>query len=226
MDRTRIPEFGGIRQHVAIEKAILMPPSDKIKVLIERSNVGDDSARRELFDLIYDRFQGFARKMLRGFPGVKRWEQTDDVWQNAGLKLWQSLERVHLKDTRHFHALAAMHVRRELIELTRHYFGPLGLGANAASEPPAGQGDKISPLAPDDQTDTYEAGQLAIWTEFHSKVEQLPPEEREIFDLIWYQGLPQADAAEIIGVSTRTVKRRWQSARLHLSTMMSEQLPE
>ena len=203
-----------------------MGPRDQIEGLIARSNEGDDAARRELFDLIYDRFSNVARKMLRGFPGVHRWEQTDDVWQNAGLKLWKSMARVQIKDARHFHSLAAMHLRRELIELTRHYFGPLGLGANAASEPPAGDASVIRPLAPEGQTDTYEAGQLAIWTEFHEKIEQLPDEEREVFDLIWYQGLPQSEAAEIIGVSVRTIKRRWQCARLNLSAMLGERLPE
>jgi len=36
---------------------------------------------------------------------------------------------------------------------------------------------------------------------------------------------PQAEAAALLGVSDRTVKRRWQSARLHLVDALHGQLP-
>jgi RNA polymerase sigma factor (sigma-70 family) len=67
---------------------------------------------------------------------------------------------------------------------------------------------------------------LAAWTEFHEQVERLPEEEREVFSLLWYKGLSQAEAAEVLGVSDRTIKRRWQSARLHLHEALGGQLPE
>ena len=50
---------------------------------------------------------------------------------------------------------------------------------------------------------------LAAWAEFHAQVEHLPEEQREVFDLLWYQELSQAEAATLLGVSERTVKRRW-----------------
>src|SRR5262249_12907956 len=67
---------------------------------------------------------------------------------------------------------------------------------------------------------------LAAWTEFHRQIERLPDEEREIFDLLWYQGLSQAEAASLLNVSERTVKRRWQSARLKLHEALHGELPE
>ena len=54
---------------------------------------------------------------------------------------------------------------------------------------------------------------------------QLPDEEREVFDLIFYQELSQADAAELLDVSVRTVKRRWRSAKLLLHDVMDGELP-
>jgi RNA polymerase sigma-70 factor (ECF subfamily) len=36
----------------------------------------------------------------------------------------------------------------------------------------------------------------------------LPGDEREAFDLVHVQGLSQAEAAELLGVAARTVKRR------------------
>ena len=58
---------------------------------------------------------------------------------------------------------------------------------------------------------------LAQWAELHELMDGLPPEEREVVGLLFYQGLSQAEAAEVLGVSLRTVQRRWHDAlcRLH-----------
>jgi RNA polymerase sigma-70 factor (ECF subfamily) len=39
-------------------------------------------------------------------------------------------------------------------------------------------------------------------------IDALPAEEREAFDLVRVQGMTQAEAAEVIGVAPKTVKRR------------------
>ena len=38
------------------------------------------------------------------------------------------------------------------------------------------------------------------WSNFHEHIEGLPDEEREVFNLLWYQGLEQAAAARVVGV--------------------------
>ena len=45
---------------------------------------------------------------------------------------------------------------------------------------------------------------------------RLPEEERQIMNLLWYRGLTHAQAAEALGLATKTVQRRWASARLLL----------
>jgi DNA-directed RNA polymerase specialized sigma24 family protein len=50
-------------------------------------------------------------------------------------------------------------------------------------------------------------------------------EEREAFDLLFYQGLTQAEAATVLEVSERTIKRRWQAARLRLVQTLGGKLP-
>ena len=57
---------------------------------------------------------------------------------------------------------------------------------------------------------------LEKWSEFHLLVESLPEEEKDVVDLLWYQELTQEDAAKLLDISVRTVKRRWQSARIKL----------
>jgi RNA polymerase sigma-70 factor (ECF subfamily) len=67
---------------------------------------------------------------------------------------------------------------------------------------------------------TGEPTSLAEWTDFHEKVDHLPEAEREVFHLLWYEGLQQDDAARILGVTTRTIKNRWRSAKLLLQEML------
>lgn len=47
----------------------------------------------------------------------------------------------------------------------------------------------------------------------------------EVFSLLWYEGLSQEEAAALLGVSLRTVKRRWQSARLKIAEAMGDEPP-
>jgi RNA polymerase sigma-70 factor (ECF subfamily) len=57
---------------------------------------------------------------------------------------------------------------------------------------------------------------LRRWTEFHEAVARLPDDLRAVFDLLWYQGLAQAEAAALLGVAVPTVKLRWMKARLQV----------
>jgi DNA-directed RNA polymerase specialized sigma24 family protein len=43
--------------------------------------------------------------------------------------------------------------------------------------------------------------------------------------LLWYHGLTHAQAAEILGVTERTVNRRWLAARLALSDALDGESP-
>jgi RNA polymerase sigma factor (sigma-70 family) len=54
---------------------------------------------------------------------------------------------------------------------------------------------------------------MARWEQFHSAVEQLPEEHREVFKLAWYLGLDQNATAKALGLSRRTVQRKWQEAQ-------------
>ncbi len=127
-----------------------------------------------------------------------------------------ALESVRLSSVCDFFRLAGTCLRRELIDLSRQYFGPEGEGAcRAASPEPLGREETSRPLAEGEQS-TYDPARLAQWREFHEHVESLPDEERAVFDLIWYGELTQAQAASLLGVAEITVRRRWLAARLLL----------
>ena len=197
-----------------------------VQACLDRLRGGDEAARAELLGCACERLRKLARTMLKGYPNVRRWEQTDDVLQNAALRLHRTLQQLPVGTARDFFRLAALHIRRELLDLARHHYGPQGQGAHHATWGPDGSataGDDSGPLAPADLS--QEPSRLAAWGELHEQIGALPDEEREAFDLLWYQSLSQAEAAELLGVSERTVKRRWLSARLALREALQGEIP-
>lgn len=198
--------------------------STMIQLRLDRLRTGDLSAREELLGIACRRLSRLAHRMLGRFRGVSRWEQTDDVLQNASLRLFRALADVRPSSVRSFINLAAVQIRRELIDLCRHYDGPHGAGRHHASrdrsDGPAGRHGTLDGVYDSDGPD-----RLAAWTEFHDTIANLPYEEREVFHLLWYQGLSQAEAAALIGVSERVVKYRWRSARLAVHRTLGGRLP-
>jgi DNA-directed RNA polymerase specialized sigma24 family protein len=95
---------------------------------LNRLRDGDDAARNLLFQQASRRLEKLAEYMLRGYPGVGRWEQSEDVLQNALLRLNRALSEQTPESVRHFFNLAALAIRRELLDLAKHYQGPLGQG--------------------------------------------------------------------------------------------------
>jgi RNA polymerase sigma factor (sigma-70 family) len=188
--------------------------SSTVQVLIDRLCEGDDSARERLLARAFDRLRRLARKMLKCYPGVSRWEQTDDVLQNAVIRLDRALRSVAPPTAKDFFHLAAAELRRELLDLARRYGGPEGIGTHHSSR----EGVELAGT-------TLDSGRLAESTEFHQRIEALPDEDREIIDLLWYQGLTQAEAAAALRISERTVNRRWIKAHLRLCDALGGQLP-
>jgi RNA polymerase sigma-70 factor (ECF subfamily) len=204
-----------------------MPGTQTTQIIqgyIDRLRQGDEAARDGLIGAANERLLGLTRTMLRDYPGVKRWEQSGDVMQNALIRLCRALEAIRPQTQADFFRLATLQIRRELIDLARHYYGPEGLGANYGSQAPAGLEETQRSAAQPSQS-TYDPRRLAAWAEFHKQAEALPAEEREVFDLLWYQELGQNEAAEILGISLATLKRRWQAARRMLHDLLKGELP-
>ena len=98
---------------------------------LDRLREGDEAARESLLEFSCERLMRLTRKMLRRFERVRRWEQTDDVLQSAMLRLHRTLAEVRPESPADFYRLAALNIRRELLDLAKHYFGPCGAGGEA-----------------------------------------------------------------------------------------------
>jgi RNA polymerase sigma factor (sigma-70 family) len=197
-----------------------MTQTSEVQDLLERHRAGDGSAREGLIALAQDRFVALARAMLRRHPHVRRWEETDDLLQAALVRLHRSLGVVQPESVRHFDNLAAAQIRRELIDLARSYYGPEGPGAKHHTDG-TDPGDRLAQVVdPAGEPDSLES-----WAAFHEAVERLPQEEQEVVNLLWYGSLTHAQAAEALGVASKTIQRRWASARLLIRDALHQEGP-
>jgi RNA polymerase sigma-70 factor (ECF subfamily) len=183
---------------------------------LARARAGDAAARDELLRACWGRLERLARTMLARFPGVRRRADTGDVLQSSLLRLLRALEQVPVSSTRAFFGLAAEQMRRELLDLARH-FAARGAVLPAPGGTEAEPGPAADPPAAGDD--------LGLWCAFHEAVERLPAAEREVVGLTYYHGWAQADIAALFQVSERTIRRWWQSACLRLNDELGGEWP-
>ncbi len=192
-----------------------------VQSLLRRIEAGDQLAVRSLLETTEHRLRLLAKKVSTNIPGVKAFEQTDDLLQNSMIRLWRAFETHHPATPLDFYRLASSIMRRELIDLSRHYFGPNGI-ARIHVTPFLPMQDTSRSVIEVPSDDTSDPQKLSLWTEFHVYIESLDDQERMLFDLLWYQGFNLHQAAEIIGGSERTIRRQWKIARLSLYQTLLE----
>ena len=145
-----------------------------IESWVQRLKEGDAEAREQLLQLASDRLRHLTRRIKKDFARIARWEETDDIFQQAVLRLYTAMESVELQSATHFLRLAAQQIRRQLIDLSRSYYGPQGAARHHASQ--AGFGD-------DNESPGHHAFEAAEvsqdpqkmqeWSEFHQLIEEL-----------------------------------------------------
>jgi RNA polymerase sigma factor (TIGR02999 family) len=115
------------------------------------------------------------------------------------------------KDRHHFIGIAARSMRQILVERAR---------ARGALKR-WGQLDRVSlieslAMAPDGNVDMLPALDEAL-----SRLERLDPEQARIIELRFFAGLTVEEAADALGLSPATLKRRWSLARAWLFRELS-----
>jgi RNA polymerase sigma-70 factor (ECF subfamily) len=154
--------------------------------------------------MLYQRYPRLARPPLN--------LQADELLGAVVERLLKALREARPASVRQFFALANQHIRWELNDLARR----LDQGAPAVGLPgpevaaPESSGSGISP-------DT---------ARMLTAIDGLADDEREAFGLVRIQGLTQAEAAGVLGVSTKTVQRRLNRALVLLSEALSDLRPD
>jgi len=184
-----------------------------IHAALVRMRAGDPQAIDALIGRAYLRLHRLARRQLRGFERVQRFQDADDVVQDACMRLLRRLQVKAPTDPAEFFTWAAREIRCQLLDLVRSHYGPLGAGRREAN---------VSAMPEPAQS---ESDRLAWWAEFHNQAEKLPAAERCAFELRWYHGMAWSEAAAVLNVSEATIKRHWQSARERLQAVLGADLP-
>lgn len=106
------------------------PPLDTADLLfwVTELRAGRADAAEPQFRKIIARVEQMARHMFRRFPRVGRYVDVDDVVQNTLIRLLRTMRDVRPGSTRQFYALTTELIRRELLDLAKHYYGPRGEG--------------------------------------------------------------------------------------------------
>jgi RNA polymerase sigma factor (sigma-70 family) len=186
--------------------------------LFDRLADGGDAIREEILSRSQQHVRKMASRMLRRFQNVRALEETDDVLNNVLLRLTTALRAIPIDSRAEYFRLAATHIRWELLDLARRYRHQMqhNVPLDHDHEP-----------APTNLAATVdeEVHQMNRWEQWHQAIEALPAEEQAVCDLIWYHGLSATEAAEMLGITERTARRRWQSARCRLYDALDGELP-
>jgi RNA polymerase sigma-70 factor (ECF subfamily) len=162
---------------------------------------GDSPAEpivRALLDRAVPRLHLLCATLLhRSYPRLTRPPlnlQADELLGAIAERLLKALREARPRTVRQLFALANQHMRRELNDLARRLDDQPAAAELREGLVPA-PASNASGLSPD--------GLRML-----RAIDELPEDEREVFDLVRIQGMAQAEAAQLLGVSTVTVKRR------------------
>jgi RNA polymerase sigma-70 factor (ECF subfamily) len=187
---------------------------------VDRMRAGDRRAADELVRAVTNRLERLAARMLGGYPAARRLADTGDVLQGALLRLVQSLSAVRPESTRSFFNLAAVQMRRELLDLARK-----ARARRLGDAPPPSTADESTGAGWEAAVPSAGDGDLDRWAALHAAVDGLPAVEREVFGLTFYHGWTQAQIAELLQVSERQVRRHWVDACRQLTQAVGGNLP-
>jgi RNA polymerase sigma factor (sigma-70 family) len=137
--------------------------------------------------------------------------QPDELLDAVVERLLKAMRSARPQTVRQFFALVNQHMRWELNDLARRLDQQPTL-VELDEERVSAASSSSSVLTPN--------GRRML-----QAIDELPEDEREAFELLRIQGLTQVEAADVLGVSTKTVQRRLNGALVLLAKELKDLLP-
>jgi RNA polymerase sigma factor (TIGR02999 family) len=189
-----------------------LPSAGEITSLLAAVRRGDSKAESNLVELVYDEFHARAQKyMRRERPGHTL--QPTALVHETYLRLMRD-NAADWQDRAHFYATASIVMRRILVDHAR--------ARAAAKRPDARQKVELADLM---ATQSPRIEQLLILDEALTHLAQMDARQARVVELIYFGGLTEEEAAEVLGISVRTVKRDWRDARAWLQAELKRPRP-
>ncbi len=168
---------------------------------------GQRGARDALLAQCYGEIRVIAARVLRN-EGAQLNLQPTDLAHEAAIRLMK-LNRIEFADRTHFLALSARVMRQAMIDEVRR----VKAGKRAAPE--------VLTMWHDD--DAAKRLPLDAFDDALCRLAAIDEERARIVELRFYGGLTLEEVARELGVSDRTVRRRWQSARAWLLAALAHE---
>jgi RNA polymerase sigma factor (TIGR02999 family) len=183
---------------------------DEVSQLVLDWADGDQSALDKLMPLVYDELRRLAHNyMRREHPGHTL--QTTALVDEAYLRLVDQTH-THWNSRAQFFGIAAQLMRRILVDHARsHLYAKRGGGARKVAL------DEVDVLTPERGAD------LIALDDALERLSLFDSRKSRIVELRYFGGLSVEETAEILGVSTITVKRDWLVAKAWLRSEISNE---
>jgi RNA polymerase sigma-70 factor (ECF subfamily) len=178
-------------------------PSDVL--LVARCANGDEGALAELYDLFGRAAYALALRIVRDAS------QAEDVVQEAFLDLWRSASRFDPSRSRPASYLLTFVHRRAVDLVRREQARPQRGGDVDDIADRAGKDDIAASLVASEQGQSVRRALAG-----------LPPPQREVLELAYFNGLSQSEIAEHLGEPLGTVKSRTHVALSRLRELLGE----
>lgn len=183
--------------------------ADEITHLLISWSDGDQQALERLVPLIHDSLRRLAANFLRRERGDHTLE-TANLVNEAFLRIVDQ-EQIRWKDRAHFFAIAGKTMRRILVDHARR----------RQSAKRGGGVEKISLASVDDIPLQIEPDFLDLDHALNLLAEH-DPETARLVELRYFGGLSKNETAEVMGISSATVVRRWRIARAWLRSYLED----
>jgi RNA polymerase sigma factor (TIGR02999 family) len=154
----------------------------------------------DLLAACYDDVRRISRRIIAR-DGMNRALQATELANEAAIRL-MGVDRMEIRDKGHMLAMAARTMRRILIDEARK-------GAAAKRQTP-----EWVTVWPDDPA--HKAIDIGDLDSALEALDRHSPEHAQIVELRFMLGLTVTEAALASGIPERTIKRRWQAARVWL----------
>lgn len=185
-----------------------MDKAQNITEILHSWSSGNRDAADELFPLVYDELRRLARSYLRQ-EGSGHTLQPTALVNEAYLRLVDQT-RVNWQNRSHFYGIAAQMMRRILIDHARAH----------ATDKRGGAAQRLS-LEDANISVEQDATDLIALDEALTSLAKFDERKSRVVELLYFGGLENKEAAEVLGVSEKTIQRDWKMAKLWLYRELS-----
>lgn len=188
-------------------------PQNDVTVLLQAWAGGDSEALAELMPLVFEDLRSMARSRFRGEPEAHTLQPTALV-NEVFLRL-TGQHSMHWESRNQFFAFAGTLMRRILVDHAK--------GRRAAKR---GKGLANLPLDEGIGLVKESSVDLVALDQALTRLSKLDERQARIVELRFFVGLTNEEIADLLGISSTSVKRDWQTAKLWLFRELSGKSPE